>query len=129
MTPLSFTREITGTLDEGIARATQALASEGFGILTRMDVHLKIQEKLGKTIPATVILGACHPGFAYQGLLLNRDLTALLPCNAVVREVGAGRFSIEFVMPSVLLQILGDAQLDALAREGDAALARALERL
>lgn len=129
MTALNFAREINGTLDGCIARATQALASEGFGILTRMDVHLKIQEKLGKTIPPTVILGACNPGFAYQGLLLNRDITALLPCNAVVREVGAGRFSIEFVKPSALLQILEDAQLSELAREGDAALARALERV
>lgn len=129
MNPLSFTREIDGTLDECLARATQALTSEGFGILTRIDMHLKVQEKLGKTIPPTVILGACHPGFAYQGLQLNRDITALLPCNAVVREVEAGRHAVEFVKPSALLQILGDPHLSELAREGDTALARALERL
>ena len=129
MTALNFAREINGTLDGCIARATQALASEGFGILTRIDMHQKVQEKVGKTIPPTVILGACNPGFAYQGFLLNRDITALLPCNAVVREVGAGRFSIAFVKPSALLQLLGDAQLSELAREGDAALARALERV
>ena len=129
MNTLNFKREISGTLDEGIARATQALAAEGFGILTRIDMHQKIQEKLGKTIPPTVILGTCHPGFAYQGIQLNRDITALLPCNAVVREIGAGRYSIAFVKPSALLQILEDAHLSELAREGDAALARALERL
>ena len=129
MTPLSFTRDLTGTLDEVIARATQALASEGFGILTRIDMHQKIQEKLGKTIPPTVILGACHPGFAYQGYTLNSDISGLVPCNAVIRELAPGRLSVEFVKPSALIQILGDARLTELAREGDAALARALENL
>ena len=129
MNTLNVKREISGTLEEGIARATQALAAEGFGILTRVDMHLKIKEKLDKTILPTVVLGACHTGFAYQGYTLNSDLSGLVPCNAVIRELAPGRLSVEFVKPSALIQILGDARLTELAREGDAALARALKNL
>lgn len=123
---INFKREISATLDQAIERVTKALAAEGFGILTRIDMHLKIREKTGKEIIPTVILGACNPTLAYEAYTANSDVASLLPCNAVVREVAPGRVSVELAAPSAMMRILGDAELTALAQEADARIAKAL---
>ena len=126
MNGINFKREIADTLDHAIERATKALAAEGFGILTRIDMHSKIKEKTGKEIVPTVILGACNPNLAYEAYVANSDVASLLPCNAVVREVAPGKISLEFAAPSGMMRILGDEQLTALAREADTRIERAL---
>jgi len=126
MNGINFKREIADTLDQAIERATKALAAEGFGILTRIDMHSKIKEKTGKDIVPTVILGACNPNLAYEAYVANSDVASLLPCNAVVREVAPGKISLEFAAPSGMMRILGDAKLTALAREADTRIERAL---
>ncbi|MBL8114186.1 MAG: DUF302 domain-containing protein [Acidobacteria bacterium] len=127
MISINFKREISGTIEEAVARATRALGAEGFGILTRIDMHSKIKEKTGKDIVPTVILGACNPAFAYEAYTANSDVSGLLPCNAVLREVAPGTISLEFVKPSAMLQVLGDTGLSELAREGDTRVQRALQ--
>ncbi len=129
MTAINFKREIAASVDEAIERTTKALAAEGFGILTRIDMHSKIKEKTGKDIVPTVILGACNPNMAYEAYTANSDVTSLLPCNAVVREVAPGRVSVELAAPSALMVILGDAKLVELAREADTRIERALANL
>jgi uncharacterized protein (DUF302 family) len=126
MTTINFKREITDTLDHAIERITKALGAEGFGILTRIDMHSKIKEKTGKEIIPTVILGACNPMLAYEAYTANSDVASLLPCNAVIREVAPGRVSLELAKPTAMMQILGDAGLAELAREADAKIERAL---
>lgn len=126
MTTINFKREINATLDQAIERATKALAAEGFGVLTRIDMHSKIKEKTGKDIIPTVILGACNPNLAFEAYTANSDVASLLPCNAVVREIAAGKISLEFVKPTAMMQIMGDAKLAELAREADAKIERAL---
>lgn len=126
MTAINFKREIACTLDQAIERATKALAAEGFGILTRIDMHSKIKEKTGKDLIPTVILGACNPMLAYEAYTANSDVASLLPCNAAVREIAPGKISLEFVKPTAMMQILGDARLAELAREADSKIERAL---
>jgi uncharacterized protein (DUF302 family) len=126
VTSINFKREIGDTMDRAVERATKALAAEGFGILTRIDMHAKIKEKTGKDIVPTVILGACNPNLAYEAYTANSDVASLLPCNAVVREVAPGRVSLEFAAPSGMMRILGDTQLTELAREADSRIERAL---
>ncbi len=126
MTTINFKREISDTLDHAIERITKALGAEGFGVLTRIDMHSKIREKIGKEIVPTVILGACNPMLAFEAYTANSDVASLLPCNAVVREVAPGKISLELVKPTVMMQILGDAKLAELAREADAKIERAL---
>lgn len=126
MTQINFKREIADTMDGAIDRTTKALAAEGFGILTRIDMHSKIKEKTGKDIIPTVILGACNPNLAFEAYTTNPDVASLLPCNAVVREIAPGRISLEFAAPSGMMRILGDAALTALASEADARIQRAL---
>ena len=126
MTTINFKREIADTFDHAIERATKALGAEGFGVLTRIDMHSKIKEKTGKDIIPTVILGACNPNLAYEAYTANSDVASLLPCNAVIREVAPGKISVEFVKPTAMMLILGDAGLANLACEADTKIERAL---
>lgn len=126
MTAVNFKREIQATVDQAIDRVTKALGAEGFGILTRIDMHSKIKEKTGKEIVPTVILGACNPLLAYEAYTANSDVASLLPCNAVIREVAPGRISVELAAPSAMMLILGDAKLTELARDADTRIQRAL---
>lgn len=129
MSDINFKKEVSGTVESVVERVTQALKTEGFGILTRIDFHSKMKEKLGKDLLPTVILGACNPALAYEAYLANSDVTSLLPCNAVVREVGAGRVSVELAKPSALMRMLGDAKLVALAGQADESLSRVLGKI
>ena len=126
MATINLKREISDTLDHAIERATKALGAVGFGVLTRIDMHSKIKEKTGKEIVPTVILGACNPNLAYEAYIDNSDVASLLPCNAVIREVAPGRVSLEFIKPTAMMQILGDAKLAELARSADAKIESAL---
>ncbi len=126
MNGINFKREIACDFDGAIDRVTRALWAQGFGILTRIDMHAKIKEKTGKDIVPTVILGACNPNLAYEAYTANPDVASLLPCNAVVREVAPGRISVELAAPSGMMRILGDAKLTELAKEADARIQKAL---
>lgn len=126
---INFKREISDNQANAIERVTKALATEGFGILTRIDMHSKIKDKTGKDIIPTVILGACNPMLAYEAYTANSDVASLLPCNAVIREVAAGKQSIEFAKPTGMMKVLGDERLVALAKEADAKIERALQNV
>lgn len=102
------------------------MAQQGFGILTRINMHSTIKEKTGKDIVPTIILGACNPNLAYEAYTANSDVAGLLPCNAVVREIASGRISIELTAPSAMMRILGDAKLVELAGEADKRIEMAL---
>jgi uncharacterized protein (DUF302 family) len=128
MSGINLKREIHDTVDHAVERATKALAAEGFGILTRIDMHTKIKEKTGKDIVPTVILGACNPYLAYAAYNTNSDVASLLPCNAVVREVAPGTISLEYALPSGIMRILGDAGLAELAAEADSRVRSALDK-
>jgi len=126
MSGINFKREISDSMDNAIDRITKALSAEGFSILTRIDMHSKIKEKIGKDIIPTVILGACNPTLAHEAYTTNPDVASLLPCNAVVRELKPGTVSVELAAPSGMMKILGDADLVALAGQADDRLKRAL---
>lgn len=129
MNTINFKREIADTLDQAVERVTKALGKEGFGVLTRIDLHHKIKEKLGKDVVPTVILGACNPNLAYEAYTQNSDVAGLLPCNAVLRETAPGKISVELTAPSAMMKVLGDTQLVELAGEADARIQVALSNV
>lgn len=129
MSTLNMKRTVSGSLPDVIARVTAAIQKEGFGVLTRIDLHQKFKEKLGQDVAPVVILGACNPQLALQAYQANPDATALLPCNVVVREVSADRMSVEIVKPSSMMALLGEDGLAQLALQADDRLASALETL
>lgn len=103
-------------LEPLITKLTQELSEIGFGVLTRINFHEKMKEKVGETIPPLVILGACQPQAALMAYRVNPDVTALMPCNAVVREAGTELYSIELAKPSAILAALPHSE--ALQRLG-----------
>lgn len=129
MSELNFKREVALSIDDAVAKLTQGLASEGFGVLTRIDFHTKMKEKLGKDVKPVVILGACNPQLAYEAYLKNTDITSLIPCNAVVREVAPGTVSVELAKPTMMMKMLGEQKLVTLAEEADKRLKSVLEKL
>jgi len=129
MTSINFKREISADMESVIERVSNALSTEGFGILTRIDMHSKIKEKTGKVIIPTVILGACNPNLAFEAYTANSDVASLLPCNAVIREIASGKISVEFAKPSAMMIILRDEKLTALASEADAKIEVALAKV
>lgn len=129
MTDMSFKRELSGSIDEILQKVTSALSLEGFGILTRIDFDKKIKEKLNKNIKQIIILGVCNPQLAYEAFLLNPDVTSLLPCNAVIREIENGKISVEFAKPSEIMKVLGDQKLIKLSQNADTILKKVIENL
>lgn len=126
---INFKTELSGDFDSLIDRVTSALKGEGFGVLTRIDMHTKIEEKIGKKLPKVVILGACNPTMAYEAYTANSDVASLLPCNVVLRDVGDGKVSIEIIKPSAMMNMLGDKTLDQLAQEADNLLENVISKI
>jgi len=124
---LSFKREINSNLEGAIDRLTSALNDEGFGVLTRIDLHSKIKEAIGKDLRPVVILGVCNPQLAFDAYQYDPEVVALLPCNAVIRDIADGCLSVELTRPSSMMKILDDKNLIALAKEADVKLERVLE--
>ena len=129
MQPLNMKQTIAGTLAQLTERITAAIKKEGFGVLTRIDLHDKFKEKLGKDVAPVVILGACNPQLAYEAYEQNPDVACLLPCNVVLRELAAGQISVEIAKPSSMMSFLGDARMAAMAEQADEALRRALQSI
>jgi len=124
---INFKRELQATVDEAIERISDALKQEGFGIPTRIDMHARFKEKVGQDVPAVIILGACNPQMAFEAYSRAPDVTSLLPCNAVIRDLGQGRVSVELAKPSALMKVLGDETLAELAQFADQKLKNALD--
>lgn len=104
-----------------------ALAEEGFGILSEIDVQAKLQEKVGEDIGPYRILGACNPPLANTGIGLDRDLGALLPCNVVLRGRTDGGTDIVAADPEAMLGIADNPALEELACDAKERIERALQ--
>jgi len=114
--------------EEAIPRVKEALKSEGFGVLTEIDVRQTLREKLGLEMEPYLILGACNPVLAHRALEQEPEIGLLLPCNVVVRAVEGG-CRVEIADPKAMLGIAGNKQLDAIADEAKQRLQRALATL
>jgi uncharacterized protein (DUF302 family) len=118
--------ELPVSYEEAIEKATAALKTEGFGVLTTIDVKQTIKQKLDKDFRKYVILGACNPPIAYQALSAEIDIGLLLPCNLVVYETEPGRSVVAAVAPLVTLGRVGNEALAPLGTEVDAKLRRVM---
>jgi uncharacterized protein (DUF302 family) len=113
---------------ETVTRVRDALAEQGFGVLTEIDMTEAMRTKLGKEIEDYVILGACNPPLAHSALCVDRSIGLLLPCNVVVRATD-GRTVVEALDPQIMVTVTGDSELKPIADEASRRLDKALASL
>lgn len=112
--------------DQAEQAVRDALAEEGFGILSEIDVQAKLREKLGEDIGTYRILGACNPPLANRAIGLDADIGALLPCNVVIRGRDGGGTDIVAADPEAMMGVAGNPALEELACDAKERIERAL---
>ncbi len=105
------------SFEEGIEKITDALKSEGFGILTEIDLKATLKKKLDVDFYNYKILGACNPEFAYEALQAEDKIGTMLPCNVIVQERVKGEIEISAVDPMASMQAVENSSLGSLAKE------------
>lgn len=115
--------------DETLAATRKALAGQGFGVLTEIDMAATLKKKLDVDVPPYVILGACNPPSAYEALQAEPSIGLLLPCNVVVRAVDAGTTIVEAIDPQTMHVLTGNAGMQPVADRVGSLLEAALADL
>jgi uncharacterized protein (DUF302 family) len=127
-TTYTFGTRLSGTVAEIRPRVEAALRAEGFGVLTEIDVQATMKARLGVERPPYLILGACNPPLAHRAIEADPSVGALLPCNVVLREDGAGTV-VEAMDPMAALGIVDRPDIREVAVEARERLGRAIAAL
>ncbi len=115
--------------DDSVARTREALAEQGFGVLTEIDVAATMKVKLDIDMTPYLILGACNPPLAHQALSVDASLGLLLPCNVVVRTLDDEHTLVEAMDPGVMVTATGNPALEPVAAQARERLNKALADL
>ncbi len=128
---MAYNASLDTPWDESLERVIEALKQEGFGVLTRIDIHDAFKEKLGVDFRKYSILGACNPPLAHKALSARPDAGLMLPCNVIVEEID-GDTLVRIVDAAAMMQaggFDGDPVLKEVGSEAEARLKRVAESL
>lgn len=116
---IALTASLDTPFDDAVARTRKALADQGFGVLTEIDVKATMKNKLNEDMENYLILGACNPPLAHRAIGVDRQIGLLLPCNVVVRSDpdDADRTLVEAMNPQLLVDVTNEPQLQPVAQE------------
>lgn len=128
---IALSTALQTSFDEAVRRTREALADQGFGVLTEIDVKATLKAKLGEDMEDYLILGACNPPLAHRAVNIDRQIGLLLPCNVVVRTDpdAQGTVLVEAMDPQVLVDVTGEAELRPVADEVATKLQAAIDSL
>jgi uncharacterized protein (DUF302 family) len=124
-----FSVTLNGDFDAVVGQVTEALKTEGFGVLTEIDVKATLKAKLDIDKRPYKILGACNPKLANQAIDAEPDIGLLLPCNVLVREDEQGQIVVGFMDPLTVLGLVGRPELESLGAEVKVKLERVRDAL
>jgi uncharacterized protein (DUF302 family) len=124
-----FSKTVALPMDAAIAKVTEALKQEGFGVLTEIDVQKTLKAKIDVDLRPYRILGACNPSFAHKALLAEDKIGTMLPCNVVVQETAPGSVEVSAIDPVASMQAIDNPALGAIAVEVRARLQRVIAQL
>ena len=128
---IAISTSLQSSFDEAVARTRDALAGQGFGVLTEIDMKATLKAKLDQDMENYLILGACNPPLAHRAVTVDRQIGLLLPCNVVVRTDPADdtRVLVEAMNPQLLVQVTGEPELQEVADEVTTKLTAAIDAL
>lgn len=128
---IAISTSLQSTFSDAVARTRDALAGQGFGVLTEIDMKATLKAKLGHDMENYLILGACNPPLAHRAVDIDRQIGLLLPCNVVVRSDPAddSRVLVEAMNPQLLVQVTGESALQEVADAVTSKLRAAIEAL
>ena len=115
--------------DDTVTATREALAAQGFGVLTEIDMAGTLKKKLDVDVPPQLILGACNPPSAYEALQAEESIGVLLPCNVVVRWAGPQTTIVEAIDPNTMHLLTGNAAMQPVAERVGGQLQAALDAL
>ncbi len=117
MADYGISKKVTCSYEEAVEKTREALASEGFGVLTEIDVTATLKKKLDKDFRKYIILGACNPPYAFKALTAETDIGLLLPCNVIVYENDEGGATVSAIDPIVAMGMVENTALGEIAKE------------
>jgi uncharacterized protein (DUF302 family) len=129
MSSYGFSITLKGSMDQMVKKVTEALKTEGFGVLTEINVKDTLKAKLNVETRPYMILGACNPQLAHKALTAEPDIGLLLPCNVVVREQEDGTINVAFLDPDIMVKLVGKPEIQAVAKEARIRLERVRDSL
>jgi uncharacterized protein (DUF302 family) len=129
MTGFTLTTTLERPYAETVSAVREALAAQGFGVLTEIDLAATLKEKLGVDLAPQVILGACRPPLAYAAIQADPSIAAVLPCNVVVRSAGETTTVVEAFDPAAMMALADNPALDEVAADAGRRIADMLASL
>lgn len=124
-----FSKVLDTDMESAVEKVTAALAEEGFGVLTEIDVKATLKKKIDVDFRPYRILGACNPGFAHKALEAEDKIGTMLPCNVIVQEIAAGKVEVSAIDPMASMQAVQNPALGEIAHDVRARLMRVIEGL